>query len=79
MGQPLKCLRQHGLQKCPVENTLITDHHTRQGARRSLPHGRFWGLQLGKDSLPYTLISPPYTFFLLNGDMELYRNKHLFV
>ena len=23
--------------------------------------------------------SPPYIFFLLNGDMELYRNKHLFV
>ena len=23
--------------------------------------------------------SPPYTFFLLNGDMELYRNKHLFI
>jgi diamine N-acetyltransferase len=23
--------------------------------------------------------SPPYTFFLLNGDMELYRNRHLFV
>jgi hypothetical protein len=24
-------------------------------------------------------ISPPYTFFLLNGDMELYRNRHLFI
>ena len=24
-------------------------------------------------------ISSPYTFFLLNGDMELYRNRHLFV
>ena len=23
--------------------------------------------------------SPPYTFFLLNGDMELYRNRHLFI
>jgi hypothetical protein len=23
--------------------------------------------------------SPPYIFFLLNGDMELYRNKHLLV
>ena len=23
--------------------------------------------------------SPPYTFFLLNGDMELYRNRQLFV
>jgi hypothetical protein len=22
---------------------------------------------------------PPYIFFLLNGDMELYRNQHLFV
>jgi hypothetical protein len=22
---------------------------------------------------------PPYTFFLLNGDMELYRNRHFFV
>ena len=28
---------------------------------------------------PYCQGSPPYTFFLLNGDMELYRNKHLFV
>ena len=26
-----------------------------------------------------TVISPPYTFFLLNGDMELYRNRQLFV
>src|SRR5438094_3170269 len=25
------------------------------------------------------LDSPPYTFFLLNGDMELYRNKHFFI
>jgi hypothetical protein len=23
--------------------------------------------------------SPPYTFFLLNGDMELHRNRQLFV
>jgi hypothetical protein len=23
--------------------------------------------------------SPPYTFFLLNGDMELYRNRHFFI
>jgi hypothetical protein len=23
--------------------------------------------------------SSPYTFFLLNGDMELYRNRHLFI
>ena len=26
-----------------------------------------------------SVISPPYTFFLLNGDMELYRNRQLFV
>ena len=25
------------------------------------------------------LVSPPYTFFLLNGDMELYRNRHIFI
>jgi hypothetical protein len=25
------------------------------------------------------VISSPYTFFLLNSDMELYRNRHLFV
>jgi hypothetical protein len=25
------------------------------------------------------LISPPYTFFLLNGDMEFYRDRHLFI
>jgi hypothetical protein len=23
--------------------------------------------------------SSPYTFFLLNGDMELHRNRHLFI
>jgi putative transposase len=23
--------------------------------------------------------SSPYTFFLLNGDMELYRNRHFFI
>jgi len=27
----------------------------------------------------YHYISLPYTFFLLNGDMELYRNRHLFI
>jgi len=30
-------------------------------------------------SLPITRHSPPYTFFLLNGDKELNRNRHLFV
>ena len=25
------------------------------------------------------LSSPPYTFFLLNGDMEFYRDRHLFI
>jgi hypothetical protein len=25
----------------------------------------------------YAIASPPYTFFLLNGDIELYRNRHL--
>ena len=25
------------------------------------------------------IISPPYTFFLLNGDIELHRNRQLFV
>jgi hypothetical protein len=28
---------------------------------------------------PYVTFSPPYTFFLLKGDMELYRNRHLFI
>src|SRR5262245_57386317 len=27
----------------------------------------------------YDKNSSPYTFFLLNGDMELYRNRHLFI
>ncbi len=27
----------------------------------------------------YILLSSPYTFFLLNGDIELYRNRHLFI
>jgi hypothetical protein len=27
----------------------------------------------------YVKGSPPYTFFLLNGDMELYRDRQLFV
>ena len=27
----------------------------------------------------YNLVSPPYTFFLLNGDIELNRNRQLFV
>jgi hypothetical protein len=30
-------------------------------------------------SLSYYFDSPPYTFFLLNGDMELYRDRQLFV
>ena len=25
------------------------------------------------------LASSPYTFLLLNGDMELHRNRHLFI
>ena len=28
---------------------------------------------------PYAPHSPPYTFFLLNGDMEFYRDRHLFI
>jgi hypothetical protein len=28
---------------------------------------------------PTAVFSPPYIFFLLNGDMELYRNSHFFV
>ena len=28
---------------------------------------------------PYGSDSPPYTFFLLNGDMEFYRDRHLFI
>jgi hypothetical protein len=27
----------------------------------------------------YKEFLPPYIFFLLNGDMELYRNSHFFV
>ena len=27
----------------------------------------------------FTFYSPPYTFFLLNGDMELNRDRQLFV
>src|SRR5262245_24051882 len=34
-----------------------------------------WGLR--NTALSYD--SPPYTFFLLNGDMELYRNRHFFI
>jgi len=30
-------------------------------------------------SFSYGSYSPPYTFFLLNGDMELHRNRHLFI
>jgi hypothetical protein len=26
-----------------------------------------------------SVFSSPYTFFLLNGDMELHRNRHLFI
>jgi integrase len=32
-----------------------------------------------KTKKPYNRISSPYTFFLLNGDMELYRNRHLLI
>ena len=27
----------------------------------------------------YDAVSPPYTFLLLNGDMEFYRNRHFFI
>src|SRR5262249_5943123 len=38
-------------------------------------------LYLYLDSLDEGLltISSPYTFFLLNGDIELHRNRHLFI
>ena len=36
-------------------------------------------IQKGEKTYCYKSISPPYTFFLLNGDMELYRNKHFFI
>ena len=32
-----------------------------------------------RDRANLSPFSSPYTFFLLNGDMELYRNRHLFV
>jgi hypothetical protein len=32
-----------------------------------------------KKRFPKEADSPPYIFFLLNGDMELYRNRHFFV
>jgi hypothetical protein len=34
------------------------------------------------EKIPRTRIgknSPPYTFFLLNDDMELHRNRHFFI
>ena len=31
------------------------------------------------DAFRYDANSPPYTFFLLDGDMELNRNRQLFV
>ena len=30
---------------------------------------------LHERQVAYLLVSSPYTFFLLNGDMELYRNR----
>jgi transposase-like protein len=27
----------------------------------------------------YVAYSPPYTFFLLNGDMKLHRNRQFFI
>jgi hypothetical protein len=35
----------------------------------------FFQRELGWSATPGFLISPPYTFFLLNGDIELYRNR----
>jgi hypothetical protein len=44
-----------------------------------LRHGEQIALLAKIQDLLLTEHSPPYTFFLLNGDMELYRNRHLFV
>lgn len=34
---------------------------------------------VGVSCVGKTTILPPYTFFLLNGDMELHRNRYIFV
>ena len=39
-------------------------------------HKQAW-VEVGKNHYPGS--SSPYTFFLLNGDMELHRNRHLFI
>ena len=36
-------------------------------------------LEVHRAELENRFHSPPYTFFLLNGDMELYRNRHFFI
>jgi hypothetical protein len=35
----------------------------------------FYHIDIHELSTFYNPISPPYTFFLLNGDMELHRNR----
>ena len=46
-------------------------------AWRHAPSAWQAGIDLLNDA--YTAHSSPYTFFLLNGDMELYRNRHFFI
>jgi hypothetical protein len=49
-----------------IANGLQTASRTKTHANSPLKH-------------PISKNSPPYTFFLLNGDMELHRNRHLFI
>jgi hypothetical protein len=56
---------------------VLAEYLTFYSAAR--PHVRADAVQTVRDILRDPHILPPYTFFLLNGDMELYRNKHLFV
>jgi hypothetical protein len=39
---------------------------------------KYYAYELPDGSIIYA-DSPPYTFFLLNGDIELYRNRHLLI
>jgi hypothetical protein len=63
------------------KTVVVVDHasiHRSEALEDRVPYWKKHGWMI-KYLSPYSPDSPPYTFFLLNGDMELHRNRHLFI
>ena len=56
---------------------FVGQRHTKVTEQRTKVDWAYFIQELVDQHYPH--VSPPYTFFLLNGDMEFYRDRHLFI